>query len=149
MIRYLKTWYTRFKDYTAEVKTIDDIAPSERISRYILSRRQFSRDKQRVKYAAFLPPPSLEMSVYRTDTLKEAEIWEIGKVKVADPQNKTIHARGDIDATCIYAANLSIVPDPQPHKLHANITAWPSEKSEQKMIAIELANAAKLFLPPP
>jgi len=36
--------------------------------------------------------------------------------------------------------------DTVPHPLHANIIEWPAEKDEQKMLAIEIANNATLFV---
>jgi len=88
------------------------------------------------------------MSVYRTDTVDEGEIWEIGRKYVAEPQGKTIRARGDLLAEVILHVGLEVVPDPKPHKLHANIVGWPNEKNEQRMIAVELANAATPGFPP-
>jgi len=39
----------------------------------------------------------------------------------------------------------SIIPDNNPPR-HANIINWPAEKSEQKLIAIELAENSQLHL---
>ncbi len=92
MIRFLKNLWSTFKGSSVKQQSSDRVSPSERISRYILHRKgRFSREKRRVKPAAFLPPPNLEMSVYRTGTLDEPEIREIGNKYVAEPQDKKIY----------------------------------------------------------
>lgn len=40
---------------------------------------------------------------------------------------------------------LDIVPN-EPPRRHANITGWPEAKSEQKLIALKLAESAHLVL---
>ncbi len=149
MIRFLKVWWGTFREFSLKNFPSNNIDPTERISRYILNRKgKFSRENQRVKYSAFLPPPNLEMSVYRIDDLGEHDIWEIGTKYVAEPQGKHVYARGDLRAKTIFSVGLGIAPDPKPHKLHANIINWPVEKDKQKMRAVELANAAVLQIPP-
>lgn len=86
--------------------------------------------------------------MYRTNSLGDSEIWEIGRRLVAEPQGKTVHARGDLQADKIVEVGLRVTADTRPHQLHANIVGWPAEKSEQKMLAIELANAASSEFPP-
>ena len=148
MIRFLKVFWDTFRGDNAKHRAPDSIASNERVTRYILSRKQFSRENKRIKYAAFLPPRDLELSVYRTNRLDGGEIWEIGKRFVAEPQGKTVLARGDLQAATIVEVGLGAAADTQPHKLHANIVGWPAEKSEQKMLAIEFANAASIEFPP-
>ncbi len=101
-----------------------------------------------MKYGAYLPASNSETSIYRTPALTEEEIWEIGKGYVAKPMNRTLYARGDITAAMILKTGLDIVPETTPHPLHANIVKWPSEKDEQKMLAVEIANEATLAIHP-
>ena len=101
-----------------------------------------------MKYGAYLPAPNGEVSVYRTLNLSEKEIWDIGHEYVAKPSNRNLYARGDITASAIRKTNLDIVPETNPHPLHANIVNWPLEKDGQKMLAVEIANTAKLAMPP-
>ena len=48
-------------------------------------------------------------------------------------------------ATTVRETGLTIDPDNDPPR-HANILGWPEEKSEQKLIALELSESAKLKL---
>ena len=125
----------------------DDVATSEQIARYILSKSYFSTTNRAVKYGAYLPAPNGETSVYRISGLSEEEIWEIGQEDVAKPSRRTLYARGDTPANVIMKTGLTLVPETTPHPLHANIVKWPSDKDEQKMLALEIVNEAVLALP--
>ncbi len=149
MIRYLRALWAIFTGFSAKSENSDVVDASERISRFVLSKSHVSVQNQRVKYAAFLPPPSRKLSAYRTTTVEEQGIWEIGRTYVAAPQQKAIRGRGDLSANIIRATELDVVPERQPHKLHADVVGWPTEKDEQKMIAVELANQAIAVFPPP
>lgn len=120
-----------------------DVSPEEVLARYIFSRDCFSPANDRVKYSAFLPAPDLKTSVFRVSGLTPDEIWHIGDSKVAPMREKPLLARADISAKVVLSNGLDIEPDNDPRR-HANIYKWPSEKSEQKLIAIELANKADL-----
>lgn len=122
--------------------------PSERISRFILTRQQIKSSTGEIKYNAFIPPANGRLSVYRTQNLDEDTIWAIGVQYVAAPQGKTVRARGDLVAADIVATGLVIETDPRPHPRHADIVGWPAEKDGQKQLAVELANAAMLVFPP-
>jgi hypothetical protein len=123
------------------------VAASEQIARYILSARYFSITKRTVKYGAYMPAPNGETSVYRISNIAENEIWDIGRKYVAGPSKRTLRARGDTTAELITKTGLEISPETTPHPLHANIVNWPSEKDEQKMLAVEIANEATLVTP--
>jgi hypothetical protein len=123
------------------------VAASEQIARYILSKRYFSISNRTVKYGAYLPAPNCEASVYRISNISEEEIWDIGREYVAEPSKRTLYARGDTTAAVITKTGLEIVPETALHPLHANIVNWPSEKDEQKILAVEIANEAKLATP--
>lgn len=125
----------------------DSVHPSERITRYIFSKRHYSETNNRIKHAAFMPSPKGEVSVYRTDKLDDNEIWNIGEQYVATPPKRTIKARADILASIITKQKVCINPDTRPHPLHANIVDWPKEPDEQKQRAIEMANRSDLYLP--
>lgn len=123
------------------------MAANEQIARYILSKRYFSTTNRTVKYGAYLPAPDGETSVYRITGLSEEGVWEIGQEYVAKPSNRTLYARGDTPAIVILKTGLALVPETTPHPLHANITNWPADKDEQKMLALEIANEAVLAQP--
>ena len=92
-----------------------------------------------------MPPPNLKLSTYTTHGLVEKEIWSIGNINVAEPQGKTLRGGGDVRVATIKTAQLDLDFDDVP-KHHANITGWPNEKEQQKMCAVILAEAAKLYL---
>jgi hypothetical protein len=125
----------------------DSVSDGETVTRYILSRKHISVSKGVVKYGAYMPAPDGETSVYRTFELAEKEIWAIGQSLVASPTNRTLYARGDTTVAVVKNTGLRVVPETTLHPLHANIVGWPKEKGEQKVLAIELANEARLALP--
>lgn len=134
-----------------------DIAPAERITRYIMHRRHINSEKGEIKADAFLPPkpkpelPERQTSVYRTLNCEEAEIWSIGGRYVENREkNRFVLARGDLFAQKIYDQDLRIVPDSFPHPRHANIVNWPNEEGNEhrKAKAVLLARAAMLIVRP-
>lgn len=119
------------------------VPPNSDISRFILQKSHFSKENGRVKYSAWLPNQNGETSVFITTGLEEDEIWIIGESHVAAPQGKTLYARGVTLSSVVTESGLSLNFDNEPPR-HANIEGWPAEKSEQKMLAIELAEASSL-----
>lgn len=125
-----------------------NMSPSENITRYILEKGKYSKNNNRVRYTTFLPNRDGETSVYKTQSLDNGEIWDIGERYVAKPCNKTLRARADITASDVFNEGLKIEPDATIHELHANIIGWPEQKDKQKLIAIELEKDARLYLCP-
>ncbi|MET0091845.1 MAG: hypothetical protein ABW068_17840 [Candidatus Thiodiazotropha sp.] len=144
MVRFLRRLLTIFLGSARKSLHQGNVAANEQIARYILSKRHFSTSKRTVKYAAYLPAPNGETSVYRTSGVSEEDIWEIGQENVAKPSGRTLYARGETTAGVILRTGLALFPESTPHPLHANIMNWPSEKDEQKMLALEIANEATL-----
>jgi hypothetical protein len=147
MDQFLKRLLAIFYGSTHKTSQQDSVVASEQIARYILSARYFSITKRTVKYGAYMPAPNGETSVYRISNIAENEIWDIGRKYVAGPSKRTLRARGDTTAELITKTGLEISPETTPHPLHANIVNWPSEKDEQKMLAVEIANEATLVTP--
>ena len=150
MMKYLKQFLTILTDYYhTKIKSglPKTVSNSEVLARYLLSSKSFSRDNNRVKRQAFMPPANLKLSVYRIDKLSEYNIWNIGEKRVArktkPPRN--LHGRADIKALKVVETGLRIIPDNIPPR-HANIIDWPDEKSEIIEIALELAANASLAL---
>ena len=124
-----------------------DVLPGEKLARFIFSKSQFSAMKREVKFWAFIPPSnSKDISVYRTSSLTESEVWAIGLEYVQG--KRTLRARAGLSAEQVYNYNLKVIPDTQPHELHANITPFPADKSERQSIARKLALASKLVIMP-
>ena len=147
MVQFLKRLLAIFHGSADNPLQQDSVVASEQIARYILSKRYFSVSNRTVKYGAYLPAPNGETSVYRISNIVEKEIWDIGRKYVAGPSKRTLRARGDTTAVAISKTVLEISPETTPHPLHANIVNWPSEKDEQKMLAVEIANEATLVMP--
>ena len=125
------------------------IGEDERITRYILDRKgKFSRESVTVSYKAFLPAPDGDTSVFRTSAMSDEDVWLVGRDFVAGPQDRTVYARADISAASISSTGLTLLPDPEPHYAHANISSWPKEKDERQQLALELANSSRLQIAP-
>ena len=125
--------------------SMDIVRPDEPLSRFILSKSHFSREKQRVKYGAFMPSSNGETSVFRTSNLTNNQIWNLGDTHVAQERRMQLLGRGDIQASAVFEKGLKIAADNNPQR-HANIKGWPGEKSERLLIATELAVNAALHL---
>ncbi|MEW6416654.1 MAG: hypothetical protein AB1480_00830 [Nitrospirota bacterium] len=124
---------------------LEQVSPEETLTRYILHINHFSSLYRRVKYVVFMPAPNGETSVFRISHLSDNEIWGIGDREVAQKRSRPLLGRADIAAFHILSNKLKIAPDNNPPR-HANIIGWPREKSEQKLIAMELAENAQLHL---
>lgn len=119
------------------------------LTRFIFSKKHFSIENRTVKYGAFLPPPnSADLSVFFVLSLTNSEIWEIGREYVQTEQRK-LKARADLSVEDVYAINLKVLPDIQPHELHANITPFPLDKRERTALARKLAVVSRLEIIPP
>ena len=129
-----------------------NVRPDERLTRFIFSKQHFSVVNQRVKYAALIPPKKSpeEISVYRTSSLTESQVWEIGReyVKRGD---RTIKARADLLAGDVYEIDfidLKVIPDTRPHHLHANIVPIPVVREDRDEVLKELACVSTLVMAP-
>ena len=94
MVQFLRRLLAMFRGSVRKSPHQDDVAASEQIARYILSKRYFSTKNRTVKYGAYLPAPDGETSVYRISGLSEEEIWEIGQEYVAKPSRRTLLRAG-------------------------------------------------------
>jgi hypothetical protein len=113
------------------------------LSRFIFNKRHYSNNKP--KPSAFIPSPrDLETSVFWIDELHEAEIWRIGDEVAGRPRNLSATARADLKAGDVVESHLTVQPDIEPHPRHAIIVGWPTEKDEQKALALELCSRAYL-----
>ena len=100
----------------------------------------------KAKPGAFLPKSStLKISALWRDELPEQEIWNIGD-SLGSARGKQPLARADFDIAALSEARLSVEPDPKPHPRHVNLCGWPSEKDEQKAIALLLCARSVLLM---
>jgi hypothetical protein len=123
----------------------DVVAPEEPLTRFIFSSGHFSLAEHRVKHNAFLPTRDGETSVSRIEGLPDSQVWTIGQ-GIAMSRDQPLHARGDIVASDCGKARLEVRPSEPPPR-HAVIVNWRTEKSEQKLQAMQLAENAKLVMP--
>jgi len=120
-------------------------------ARYLLTARWYSRTKNEVKFAAFMPDPNpltgvQETSIYQLSDLGEDEIWDLGEREVvAKRPGRRLHGRADISSDEVIRHGLEININNNPLR-HAAIVNWPDEESEQLLRATELALSSKLHL---
>lgn len=129
----------------------EQLNPALPLTRFLLSKSQFSARKSRVKPDALLPQWNensgrFETSCFRTDGLSDAEIWSLGDREVALPSDRTMHARGDFPVSAVVESNLEFDLNENP-KRHGDIIGWATEKDERKSQSQELASRATLMLP--
>ena len=120
--------------------TIDS---NERLSRFVLSRSEFRPSDQTVKAKAFVPPKNKRLSVYRTSTLTEDEVWSIGNEFVAQPRGRTLYGRADLLAPDDYDLQRRVEPETSTHPLHADIIPWPDGRDNILFLATQLALRSK------
>ena len=124
---------------------VEAITPAEILSRFIMQTNWYRPSDNCARYAAFMPnPKNRETSVYRISGISDKEIWEIGDREVGENRGKPILGRADVGASFVIKKGLNVVPSEPPVR-HANIVGWPEEKSEQRLIALELAAEAIFY----
>lgn len=125
----------------------DPIVGNERITRYINEQGKVRPSTGKAGYNAFMPPKNLRLSVYRTETLGNEEVWAIANEFVGTPE-KPVIARADLPAATYYSHALTIATDGIPHPRHGNVIGWLGDHSAQKVVALQLAESAELSLKP-
>jgi hypothetical protein len=122
---------------------VPPVEKDEILARYILQSSHIRPSNQTVKPDAFIPHPHPDLSVTRHLNAAKAALWAVGE-QVAASRGKPLYGRGDFGvATCI-AQQLVVKADPiAGNSNHANVTGWPRGKPAQKIIALEIAAAAK------
>lgn len=144
-MRFLRPLRITWSDFSQGVRAALGGPPisTEPLTRFLTSRSHRSPLKRRVKYQAFLPAPSSNVtSVFRIAGLSERMIWKTGDTYIS---SRTLHGRADVAVQQVVDVGLQVVPDNTPRR-HANITGWPTEKSKKMSLAQELAAAASLVL---
>jgi len=125
----------------------DSVDPAEPIARFVLSKNDYRSDGT-VRHRLFLPSPKTrQTSVFRIAGLSENQIWEIGDNEVVQKRRPplSLTGRADLLVRQVLTTGLHIDADDIPPR-HANITNWPIEQSAQRLIAMELAGMAQLYL---
>jgi hypothetical protein len=114
----------------------------ETVSRFILQ-DSWIRENGTVRGNAFHPHPKrLDLSVTRTDTLADEEIWAVGR-QVANSIPKTLHGRVDVRVSIFDGKKLRTIAVPvEGNPNHADVVDWPTEVCAYKMLAKELSELA-------
>ncbi len=119
------------------------VAADELLARFILHSSHIRRSDQSIKPDAFIPHPYRDLSVTRHLHASEEEIWSVAK-EVARAQNCVLYGRSDVQAAAFLKQRLAVVPDPiENNPNHANVSGWPADKPEQKIIALEISAEAR------
>jgi hypothetical protein len=128
----------------------EQIAQQETLTRFIFSARHFDSKKNVIDSAAFLPPKDGKQSIYRIDGCSDTKIWWLGDCYVTRKRKdrKKALARGDFPTSLPLGLGLTVTTVRKPHPRHAHIEGWPAGKALQKINAIQLADNARLVVPP-
>lgn len=125
---------------------------TEPLNRIIFSSRHIRSSDNTIRSDAFLPHHTrLDLSVYRVLGLSSKKIWQLVREFVEDKRidGKLATARAELLVSDVKKhRQLTLNADGKPNFRHLNIENFPSSKSESKMIALELAAAARCFTKP-
>ena len=150
-MRYLDRLWTTFAGLFRKVTARPDKGDSEAVrtdlplARFLYTSRHFSTT--RVRPSGFMPHSvRLDCSVSRTDDLSVEGTVELGRK--ARP-TETLRAWGQFVSRHIaeVSEDLSLVMD-ETSPRHGNILGWPADKADQKAIAVEFTQRARLMMAP-
>jgi hypothetical protein len=118
----------------------NQILATEIVSRF-LTQSDWIRQDDSVRPDAFVPHPYRDLSVSRVLSLNDDQVWEIAR-RVAASIPKRLHGRLDSPAG-LYADPLWVAASPiDENPNHADVTGWPKEKPQQKIIAQQISAKA-------
>ncbi len=120
---------------------------SDLLARFLMSKRHFNAATGAINSSGFMPPADLRLSVFQIKGLTSVEVWELGLRYVAQPPDRNVHGRADLANGSVRDVGLTLELDDSPPR-HAAIKGWPTEKSEQKLRALELAKRSTLSVAP-
>ncbi len=126
------------------------VADAVVLARFLLQ-SSWIRAEGTIKPDAFMPPPSLELSVTQCEGPEQAVNWHRGQ-QVAATRQRTLYGAALITARAVRTVEpLDAVQAPlDEDPLHGHVINWPpsSAKERQKELALELAKNAKKVDPP-
>ncbi len=114
------------------------------ISRFLFDGGHIRADKT-IKHNAFTPPKNYRLSVYKTDTLTAAQIYQIGSQYVVPLRGKPIKGVAQVHSGHVAAIGLAIDNDGVPHSRHSNIIGWFEDSTKDRLLAMKLASEAALL----
>jgi hypothetical protein len=115
------------------------------ISRFLFDKKQV-RDNKTIRHTAFIPPQNFRLSVYKTDSLSSAEIFEIGSLYVEPARGRVANGVAQITSEHVASVELSIDNDGDPHPRHSNIVGWFGDSVRDRELAVKLASEATLLV---
>lgn len=129
---------------------VPPIANGELLARYATQSSHFRKSDRTVKPNLFMPHPHRELSVTRHLHATEDELWAVGQDVCAE-MNRKLYGRSDLCVDDCQTETLTVVKKPiKPNNPnHADISGWPSQKQDQKAIALKLAASASKLIPLP
>ena len=92
-------------------------------------------------------PRKTVISMQFIDGFQEQEIWKVGDL-IGRARGKNALARADLSKSSVLDVGLTVALTPGLHHLHAEVGGWPTEKDEQKSIALDLCAKSKFSLRP-
>jgi hypothetical protein len=110
-------------------------------ARFLRHNNHFSVVKRKVKHLSYHPDKQGKLSVFYIDGLDHSQTLDIGIQNV----DTNIKGYGVLCSTAFEDHDLTIEFDNNPER-HANVSGWPKEKQEYRLIAMELADKAALRL---
>ena len=141
-MNFLKRFSSIFQGSTPQPEELArELAPTVPLARFVTSSNHYRKGDLTVKPAAFIPFSYTELSVYQIQGLATEEVQQIGITHVGQPSGKNLYGHATIKVADVTDLPLEVNYDNSPPR-HANIVGWPSEKPEQKLLALKLAAKA-------
>lgn len=133
---------------------VREVDANELLARFILFSKHIRANDGTIKPDALIPHPHRELSVTRHIDATQDEIWEAGAA-VARARSRTLYGRADVAAHDFMEKLLVVKPDPildhpslPDNPNHANVSGWPDDKGQQRLLAHEIAARASLVRTP-
>jgi hypothetical protein len=114
-----------------------------RISRFLFHSNEIRRSLGRPHYCACMPTPNGRWSVFRTDDLSDAAVWDLGDTHVAPGRGKPVVARADLHESTVTGNELRVEPDFPPPR-HHNVVGWSSDRAANQLVAQRIADSSRL-----
>jgi len=123
----------------------ESVEDDEKLSRFVVQSNLIRQFDKSVRSKAFFPYKG-KVSVTRHLNLSDQEVFQIGQ-KITDKRKVTFYGRAEVSAKGVRDEELEVDATPNmDNPNHADIINWPKQKDIQKMIALNLAEKAKVFL---
>jgi hypothetical protein len=124
--------------------SVPPVESGELLARFVLFSRHFRSSDRTVKPDAFMPHPLIELSLTRHRDITDVELWREGERVTSLRKEATLYGRADVSVSAFTNQGLRVEAKPIPENPnHADAVNWPTDKSAQKLIALEIAGKAQ------